>query len=54
MLQANNGKEFINSKLKSNIKGTGVNNIFGTPDHPQSQGAIEALHKTIQIKIRCI
>ena len=48
MLQTDNVKEFTNSKLKSYLEGIGVDNIFWAPYHPQSQGEIEALNKTIQ------
>ena len=50
MLQTNNWKEFVNSKLKLYIEGIGVDHIFRASYHPQSQGAIEALNKIIQIK----
>ena len=44
----NNGKEFTNYKLKLYLEGINVDHIFGAPYHPQSQGAVEALNKTIQ------
>ena len=48
MLQTDNGKEFTNNKLKSYLEGISFDHIFGAPYHPQSQGAIKALNKTIQ------
>ena len=50
MSQTDNWKEFTNSKLKSYIKGIGIDHIFGAPYHPQSQSAIEASNKAIQRK----
>ena len=47
MLQTDNRKEFTNSKLKSYLEGIGVDHIFEASYHPQSQGAMEALNKTI-------
>ena len=48
ILQADHGKEFTNSKLKSYIEGIDVDNIFLAPYHPQSHFSIEALNKAIQ------
>ena len=48
MLQIDNGKEFTNSKLKSNIEGIGVGHIFWESYHFKIQGEIEALNKTIE------
>ena len=48
MLQTYIGKEFANWKLKSYIEGICIDHIFGAPYHPQSQGAIGVLNKTIQ------
>ena len=45
--QSDNDTDFVNSTLKTNLEKEGVNHIRGSPYHPQSQGAVEALKKTI-------
>ena len=49
ILQTDNGKEFVNDKLKSFLDKQSIKHITGAPYHPQSQGAVEAFNKTIQI-----
>ena len=44
---SDNNTEFVNSTLKTYFGKNGVNNIRGSPFHPQSQGAVEAFYITI-------
>ena len=46
-LQSDNGTEFVNSTLKTYLEKEGVNHIWCSPYHPQSQGAEEVFNKTI-------
>ena len=50
-IYTDNGAEFKNKLIKSYWEGKGINFVNGTPGHPQSQGAIEAFNKTVQIFI---
>ena len=47
-MQTDNGKEFVNDKLKSFLDKQSIKHITGAPYHPQSQGAVEAFNRTIQ------
>ena len=48
IIQSDNGKEFINKILDEYLSGINITHIYGSPYHPQSQGAIEAFNKTVQ------
>ena len=48
LIQSDNGKEFINKTLNAYLEGIDVKHLYGSPYHPQSQGAIEAFNKTVQ------
>ena len=48
ILQTDNGKEFVNDKLKSFLDKQSIKHITGAPYQPQSQGAVEAFNRTIQ------
>ena len=48
IIQSDNGKEFTNKILDEYLSGINVTHIYGSPNHPQSQGAIEAFNKTVQ------
>ena len=48
IIQSDNGKEFTNKILDEYLFGINVTHIYGSPYHPQSQGAIEAFNKTVQ------
>lgn len=48
LFQTDNGKEFVNDKLKSYLESLPNNCIFvqGRAYYPQSQGVVESVHKT--------
>ena len=48
LIQSDNGKEFTNKTLNAYLEGIDVKHLYGSPYHPQSQGAIEAFNKTVQ------
>ena len=48
ILHTDNGSEFKNKLIKSYWEGKGIYFVNGTPEHPQSQGAIEAFNNTVQ------
>ena len=48
LIQSDNGKEFTNKTLNVYLEGIYVKHLYGSPYHPQSQGAIEAFNKTVQ------
>ena len=48
MLHTDNGKEFVNELLTNWFEKRNVKHILGGEYHPQSQGAVEGLNKTIQ------
>ena len=50
ILQSDNGREFM-GKLNCFCKKMGIKRIRGRPYHPQSQGKIEASHKTWRRKL---
>ena len=48
LIQPDNGKEFTNKTLNVYLEGIDVKHLYGSPYHPQSQGAIESFNKTVQ------
>ena len=48
LIQSDNGKEFTNKTLNVYLEGIDVEHLYGSPYHPQSQGATEAFNKTVQ------
>ncbi|KAI5152558.1 hypothetical protein ENBRE01_2919, partial [Enteropsectra breve] len=46
-LQSDNGKEFVNAKIKEFCAGLSVKMIHGRPRHPQNQGQIERANQTL-------
>ena len=48
MLHTDNGKEFVNKLLTNCLEKRNIKHILGEKYHPQSQGAIESLNKTIK------
>ena len=48
LIQSDNGKEFTNKTLNAYLERIDVKHLYGSPYHPQSQGAIEAFNKTVQ------
>ena len=48
LIQSDNEKEFTDKTLYAYLEGINVKHLYGSPYHPQSQGAIEALNKTVQ------
>ena len=48
LIQSDNGKEFINKTLNVYLEGIDLKHLYRSPYHPQSQGAIEDLNKTVQ------
>ena len=43
-----NGSEFVNETLKTYQEKSGIHHIWGSPYHPQNQGAVEAFNRTVQ------
>ena len=54
ILQSDNGREFINSVIEQLLRtwGNKTQMISGRPRHPQSQGAVERAHSTLQRKLQ--
>ena len=48
LIQTDNGKEFTNKALDTYLEGIDVKYLYGSQYHLQSQGAIEALNKTVK------
>jgi len=48
ILQSDNGREFVNQIIEGFLKKQGIEFIHGRPYHPQSQGFIERVNRTIQ------
>ena len=48
ILQSDNVGEFKNFILDQYLSQINVRHIFGSPNHPQSQGSVEACNRTIQ------
>ena len=45
---SNNGTEFKNQLLDNFLKQFGIDTIFSTPHHPQSNGKLEVFHKYLK------
>ena len=54
IFQSDNGKEFIGGLIKKFLKSNEVQIKHGRPRHPQSQGQVENLNKTIKHHLRRI
>lgn len=52
IFHSDNGKEFVNARVKLILSRFGVEERHGRPYHPQSQGQIERFNKTLKMKIR--
>ena len=48
IFQSDNGKEFVATIIKNFLKDNGVEIKHGRPRHPQSQGQVENLNKTVK------
>ena len=48
ILQTDNGGEFNNELLKKFLEQNNIQYVRGSPYHPQSQGAVESINRTIQ------
>ena len=48
ILQTDNGGKFNNEEMKIFLKNQEIEYIWGSPYHPQSQGAVEGFNRTIQ------
>ena len=48
IFQTDNGAEFKNAELKTFLDNEGIKLIFSRPYHPQSNGAVEAVHKSVK------
>ena len=44
----NNGTEFKNAELKIFLEKEGIKQVFSRVYHPQSNGAVEAVHKAVR------
>ena len=54
ILQSDNGKEFVNKEVESFLQKQGVKFVHGRPYHPQSQGMVERLNRTIQENLNVV
>jgi hypothetical protein len=48
IFQTDNGTEFKNAELKTFLANEGIKQIFSRVYHPQSNGAVEAVHKDVR------
>ena len=48
IFQTDNGTEIKNAELKSFLENEGIKQVFSRPYHPKSNGAVEAVHKTVK------
>ena len=48
IFQTDNGTEFKNAELKTFLENEGIKQIFSGPYPPQSNGAVEAVHKSVK------
>ena len=48
IFQTDNGTEFKNVELKTFLANEGIKQVFSRVYHPQSNGAIEAVHKDVR------
>lgn len=48
VLHSDNGSEFKNKLMREIISSLGLKHVFGAPYHPQSQGVVERLNRTIK------
>ena len=48
IFQTDNGTEFKNSELKTFFENKEIKQVFSRVYHPQSNGAVEAVHKTVR------
>ena len=48
IFQTDNGTEFKNAELKTFLENEGIKHVFSRPYHPQSNGAVEAVHKSVK------
>ena len=48
LFQTDNGKEFKNNDMKIYFENEGVKHIFSRPRHPQSNGCVESIHKSVR------
>ena len=48
IFQTDNGLEFNNNLLKTYLENLNIKYVRGSPYHPQSNGCVEALHKSIK------
>ena len=54
VLQSDNGREFVNKILQEYLDKQNVKFVHGRPYHPQSQGFIERINRTIQQSLNLI
>ena len=48
IFQTDNGTEFKNAELKTFLANEGIKQVFSRVYHPQSNGAVEAVHKDVR------
>ena len=48
IFQTDNGLEFNNNLLKTYLENLNIKYVRGSPYHPQINGCVEALHKSIK------
>ena len=54
VLRSDNAKEFIGDVVKQVNESFGIKHITGSAYHPQSQGAVESMHQTLNQVVRGI
>ena len=47
IFQTDNGKEFVNQKVKLYFENNNIEFIQSSPNHPQTNGVIEVAHKNL-------
>ena len=52
-LNCDNGKEFINKKVKKLVHSNNIKLIKGMPYNPHSQGVVERTHQTVKNALIC-
>ena len=54
VLRSDNAKEFVGEVSRELNTLLGMTHITGSSYHPQSQGMIESMHKTLNGLVRCL
>ena len=52
VLRSDNAREFVSEVVSAMNKALEIRHVSGSPYHPQSQGMVESLHKTMNGVVR--